>query len=482
MDLTARLEKPHWKPFLSGPTLTRLSDQCIIATDHFFEFVARNGLASPSPNDVHRWSLEREGYDQDESLELLRDAMLLLVPDFGPCIALATELREKSSKKPEPTSSPPAWDDYGYDTDWSPFEFITKPPIERHVSIQPEDLPPAVKKTIQRMADGLPANGVQAPSREIVKRLRDKLCQLASTLEDHDREFEFTTETIDIFQRALRDRCENGTDGVRWATIRATIEELNRYARYTGAPDELKADLAERLNWLEAKERCQRSLKLETLARSGHTTDSVLDIADALRAHAAVEDDEKKRHRLRNEAAVLAIYTNVPLRNSSAYLVFGKNLHWEGEKWVIRMMIRKTRRAKPIPFVAPIDPYFGAFLDAVLLGDAPSDDLVALRTAALGNKRPLFMQINGKPFKPSYIPRTYKELTGVSLTSARAMVHTDAARNYGSEGLELGKIQCHQTSDAVVRQSYYQENVAEILSSHLTGARNKRRAALLAKS
>lgn len=479
MSMLVVFEKAHWQYFRHLPGLDRLPPTAILAADDFFEFVAERGLATPTDQDLMVWGRLRKDHNPHDSLEALCGAMSVLVPTLCDVIESAR-------------STLPA-DAQGHGTDeaatspqqvvacepWDPIAPPRRKPPRRTVSIDPRRLPETFQEALRRMAQGLPSHDVRAPARDIVKRMREKLCQFAHSAERADLPVELSFQAIDQYERDVTERSRNGPNGLRWATVRASIEELHRFARYTGAPSDIVAELGKRRGILEGREKGQRSLKLFQLARTGHTTDSVLDMAEHFLSAAPAELDARRRHNMRNGAAVLAIFANAPLRNASANLVLDETLFWRNNQWTIRTPIQKTQLSRPELFVAPLHPDFGKFIDAVLLGDLPVELLAEVRDTLLKQRRQLFVLFNGKPTGPSYVPLMFKTLTGNSFTSTRAMIHTDGARHFGAEGLERAKIACHQTSDTVVRQHYYQEAVAEVFATNLKNKRRARRAGML---
>ena len=479
MSMLAVFEKAHWQYFRHVSGLDQLSPTAIFAADDFFDFVSERGLAAPTEQDLMVWGRLRKDHDPHDSLTALRDAMNVLVPALCDLIETArtaslaaTECQSKddaAERKQQGVAFEP----------WDPIAPSPRKTPERTVSIDPRMLPEAFQTTLRRMAQGLPSHGVRAPARDIVKRMREKLCQFAFSAERADLPVDLTLDAIDRYERDVTERSRNGPNGMRWATVRASIEELHRFTRYIGAPSDIMAELGKRRNILEAREKGQRSLKLFQLARTGQTTDSVLDQAEHLLSAAPAEPDPRRRHNMRNGAAVLGIFANVPLRNASANLVLGETLFWRNNEWSIRTTIQKTHLSRPEPLVAPLHADYGKFIDAVLLGDMPEELLPEIRSRAIKQRRQLFVLYNGKRTGPSYVPMMFKTLTGNSFTSTRAMIHTDGARHFGAEGLERAKIACHQTSDAVVRQHYYQEAVAEVFASNLRNKRRARRAGIL---
>jgi len=342
---------------------------------------------------------------------------------------------------------------------WDPIAApATKPPIARHVSLPPHALPPEWQAALRRMAKGLPQNDVVV-SHSIVLRMREKLCQLAWTAQNAGMQAGISTETVDRYLTDLQSRGENGRNGLRWATLRASIEELYRFSRYIGMPEDMQRFLADRLALIARREQAQKALKHFALARTGNTTDSVLEMADALLASVNAFACSKKRHRIRNGACILGLYPIAPLRPASADLIFGTTLFWRNEEWVIDTSIQKTRARNPKPFVMPLHPDHGRFIDAILLGDHTPMLLPQLRKDAMTSKRQLFVLPGGSPAAETYIPRIYKLLTANSLGTSRTMLHTDLGISEGAAGTRRAMIACHQESEQTA-QRYTQDMVA----------------------
>lgn len=448
----AILSKPHWQGFLHLPGMQDLPHASLMAADDFFDFVRENGLAMPTAADMLTWA-RREEPDPDRRLQDLENAFACILPG---AVNTTRDARERNStvqpaREPEDTSprskrrnpeapvpAPAVWD---------PIAPPPRPaPTPRKVSVPPGALPPAFREQLRRAASGLPGNGVFV-SKDILKRMREKLCQFTWAARTAGLSDDLCVDSINHYLDSLQSRLENRAGGLRWATLRATAEELYRYARYAGYPDELLEFLRDRHGLLEAREGRQKALKHFALAETGNTTDKVLDMADGELARAAKLDDPEERHRTRNGACIIGIFPVAPLRNSSAYLVFGKSLFFRNCEWVIDTMIRKTRRHNPEPFVMPLHPDHSKFIDAVILGDNSPTLLPKLRDDVLRLHRPLFVHFNGTPSARSYAPRRYKELTGNSFTTTRSMLHTDLAVTEGGAGVRIAMIAGHQTGE-----------------------------------
>ncbi|AUQ47448.1 hypothetical protein D1822_15215 [Phaeobacter inhibens] len=315
---------------------------------------------------------------------------------------------------------------------------------------------------------------MQVPAISIVLRMRERLCQYAWSADNAGLSRELSLDGIDCYLENLKQRLSQKSHGIRWASMRATTEGLLVFARYSGETDNILQHLRSYFREFEARENAQRALKFFALLRTGNTTDKLIDLADNLLAGVAAEERPKKRHQMRNGAAILAIFANAPLRNASAQLVFGKSLFWEQNEWVIRTEIQKTHTRRPEEFVFPLHQEIGRFIDELILGDASPAMLPKLRENLQRIRRQLFVLPDGAPAAATYIPRVFRVLTGNSFTTLRVMLYSDAVTHHGLEGIELAKPAAHHSSTEIVKKHYIAEQVAEVYVTNFQRRRQQR--------
>lgn len=484
MNRTRLLSKPHWRHFDHVPGVAALSLVSLACMDSFLDHVAERRLADPQTDDIVTWASGED--DPEAAVGHLVEALRVCIPVFvGAAETAAAKLRARQKKasrrRPEQASTAPVMPGQPDRTVecWDP---LARPPKRyagrRKVSVYPDELPVTWKEALVRASHGLPGGGVVI-SPEILKRAREKLCQLAWSCREAGRPTELTEESVDRVQREVSERGRRGKNGLRWATVRATIEELHRFARFLELDQSLIQFLAGRRAILESRERCQKALKHFELARTGNTTNRILDMADGLLDGLVAVECPLKRHRMRNAACILGVYPIAPVRNASAYLVLGENLFWVHDEWVLDMKIQKTRARNPHHLVLPLAPDHGKFIDAILLGDDPNERLAERRAKAIAERRPLFVLPDGTPVADSYIPRIFKTLTGNSFTATRTMLHTDEAIEHGEAGTTYAMISCHQVGREI-RKKYQQDTLARTAVMRRQSAGRSRRARYLA--
>jgi hypothetical protein len=278
MDRATILAKPSWQMLMKrNPAIFAMSSSLLLAADSFFDFVGEFGLSQPQADDLLAWTKKYDQDTQNRSLTQLRDALGICAPT-GVAIAeqAIRKLAEDSASKEartEPLTNPAS---NPLDLYWDPISPSGPAPVARRVSIPPQDLPERWQQGLRDAANGLTRGG-PAPANAIVVRMREKLCQFAWSCREHGLSVRFTPESVALYEQDVRDRSELGKFGLRWATVRASIEELLRFARYVGESEAVLADLRTRRRALSSLENSQLAIKYFEIARTGNTTDRILE-------------------------------------------------------------------------------------------------------------------------------------------------------------------------------------------------------------
>lgn len=467
--------KPVWGHFLHIEGVHSLPLPALVAADQMLDAIRRTGTVEPTRSDYAMWAQGAAAEDPGGWLDRLGIAAAAILPSETAKIAAARALLRPGPPRPGPAlraeSAEPT-------APWDPCERPVAPRA-RKVSVHPWELPDPWQAALRRAAQGLPGKKTAAPARDILLRTREKLCQLAWSARQAGLAPDLTEAVVRQYLEDLETRLRARPRGIRWATLRATAEELYRFARYTGiTSQDDRRYLMKRLSRYEFFEQGQDALKFSALLETGNTTLSVLDQADEILERADMEKDPDARHRLRNAGAILGLYSIVPLRNADAHLILGETLLWESSTWVIDTPIRKTMAHSPEHLVVPLEPEFCRYVDVVVLGDFDDQHLPELRDRAARSGRPLFVHPDGSRPSPTYIPRVFKERTGNSFTTTRTMLHTDQAISRGEVGTRDAMVMAHQTSPKTA-QKYQEKRIRQVAINRVQNAAAARRAGLV---
>lgn len=474
MNKLQLLSKPVWKHFLGIEGIHDLTLPALLAADQLWEHIRASGTTTPAPSDYASWAQASAESDPISWLEHLRTAVVTLVPSEVAKVSEAKQLLAPIFAPPPPLESNCS-EEMGA---WDPCEYDGNARV-RKVSIYPWDLPVDWQEALRRAAQGLPGARTAAPARDILKRMREKLCQCAWSAREAGLAMALSKESVDHYLTELETRLRLRAHGIRWATMRATVEELHRFARYSGLVSEENTNyLGKRLSRYTLYEQGQDALKFSALLETGNTTLGLLDKADTLLIQAVKETIAGRRHRLRNAGAILGLYSIVPLRNADAALIFGETLFWEAGTWVIDTEIQKTSQHNPERLVVPLEPEFAKYIDAVVQGDYAARHLPDLRARAMKSGGALFVRNKGKHTSPTYIPMLFKAYAGTSFTTTRTMLHTDQATSRGEVGTRDTMCIAQQRGPETAKK-YQSKNVRQVAARRVQAAAADRRANLV---
>ncbi len=466
------LSKPAWRTFQQIESLHQLPLPALLAADEVWKQVIAAGTKQPTASDYAMWA--QSAASPKTWLEQLNTAFKTILPSEVPNVSDAMALLSATCPPPQqpvPENPKPS-------APWDPCQY-TPNARARKVSVHPWELPDEWQAVLQRAAQGLPGKLAAAPSRDILERLCAKLCQLVWSAREAGLGPDCSTESVDQYLDDLDARLRQRPNGIRWATMRATAEELHRFARYSGLVSvEDTTYLSKRLTRYSLYEKGQTALKFHALLETGNTTLSLLDKADVLLLRATSEQKPSRRHLLRNAGGILGLYSIVPLRNADAQLILGDTLVWENGTWVIDTKITKTRARNTDHLVVALEQEFARYVDVVIQGDHDAHHLPKLRDQAMQRGASLFVRESGKHTSHTYIARLFKTFAGTSFTTTRTMLHTDQAINRGEVGTRDAMAMAHQTSPETAKK-YQEKRIRQVAVQRVQAAAADRRTALL---
>ena len=310
-----------------------------------------------------------------------------------------------------------------------------RPRALRH-SVPEAALPEMWRERIADMRAGEPANGQAAPAPSIVDRRVMKLRQLAWSASRRGLPVCLSLEAAQAYYEDLTSRKK----ALRAATMRASFEELWRFARYAGLPEEICGLLHHTYLYCVRMEHGEVPLKFGKLVAIGSLADS-LALARGLLEEARTGEDPRAFAARLNEAAALALFSILPLRLADTRLDFGQDLSWDGERYHIHVLTSKCDE----DFRGPVHPGLNAFIDPLILRGAAPQYLDELREACMRSSRPVFVKACGTGVGYGYVSDIWRRYLETGAHISRTRVHTELAR-LGPEGVEMALALCAQRS------------------------------------
>ncbi|MBI1492436.1 hypothetical protein [Halocynthiibacter styelae] len=436
------LAKPVWQDISSHPVIPTLSLDQLRALDAFFDHLGQFALTDPLAEDFLAFASLGDGVSQLAHLH----AALTMFDAADPKLAAIDEaLSLVTAKKQHKGNSSKGRVHY-----------------TRSVSVAPNDLPTDWQAVLEGLRIRRTAGDKRAPASDIQARMAQKLGQYTLVMRREGLSEELHQEGLTAFYADLSTRISSRSgEPLRPATLRATWEELERFARHRSTySDQLMGALRQTLKTLVDEEANTAQLKYGKLHGIGRPPDIIRDAHDLLeKAEKAVPPS--KRHIQRNRAAAFALPAILPLRREWDKIIFGKTLFWDTDRYRFRgykpgkTALLDGRREFP----GSIHPMMSRFVDALVLQDNNPRYLEVLRDHAENSKRPLFVHPNGIPVAKNYVTNVWREIAGTGAQIARTSMH-DYFGARGEEGVRMAMIMCNQHSRDTA-DSYIGSSVGE---------------------
>lgn len=451
MDLrrTQILAKPAWQAIGASAPLWDIPTAALAALDGFFDHMTLHQLAAPEESDLRAWASLGAG---EEGLELLLAGMAALAPDDPslPKIAGAlASVREKSR--------------------FQGMKHGTRRVYVRSVSVAQDDLPLRWQQVLHDLAQRRSRGDTTAPAPGILRRMSQKLGQYILVVRQAGLAEDLHQRGLTRFHQVVSTRISDRTGArLRPATLRATWEELERFARHAGGYEALLPGLRRTLDALAEREDQTIQQKYEKAHGLGGPPDIIVG-AFAMLADAPSEGKAWQRHMRRNRAAAIALPAVLPLRRDWDRIIFGETIYWAGDRYRFRNF--KSGKTALLPgrrdFPGSVHPRLTPFVDALVLQDNDPRYLQAMRRHLEDTARPLFINPDGAPCAKSYVSRVWSENHGTGATIARTLLH-DHFGAQGEEGVRKAMIQC----DQYARSTANKYLGASVDRRHLDAAQN----------
>ncbi|WP_417525760.1 hypothetical protein [Marinovum sp.] len=439
------LAKPAWQTIVGHPVVSSLSLDQLRALDGFFEHLAQYRVTDPQPEDFLAFASLGPGGRALQHLHAGLARFDASDPNLEHVDAALAHILPKENFKGHTGKG--------------------RATYTRSVSVSLEELPPSWRQVLQDLDVRRMAGDRSAPAPSILDRMKQKLGQYILVVRREGLPEELHQEGLTAFYADLSSRRSLASGApLRPATLRATWEELARFARHRGTyPDELMQALRQTFRTLTDEEATTTQLKYEKLHGIGGPPDVIREALKMVET-AQTKASPATRHNLRNRAAAFALPAVLPLRREWHRIVFGKTLFFERGRYRLRnykpgkTSLLDGSRAFP----GSIHPMLSRFVDALVLQDNDPRYLKALRSHAETVHRPLFVHPDGTPVARNYVTNVWRDVAGTGAHAARTMMHNHFGAR-GEEGVRKAMILCQQRS----RQSADRYTSASVGEHHL---------------
>jgi hypothetical protein len=298
------------------------------------------------------------------------------------------------------------------------------------------DLPEAWRELLENMRLGALPLHVAVPSASLVDSMGDVLREYVKVQRDAGAPVEISVEGVRRLEAsraahaAQRKAPSYSNQGNRPATRHTAVMRLRQFGEALGLDPAFLAELRVHENVLRRRLNEVVPLKFAKLDALP-SLKATWTLAASLLAQSAAVPRRQSALRLLNEAAIIAIWTLLPLRLRDGQLLWGRDIRFDGARY--RIDIETAKEDEPLR--GGLHKVLTPFLDALVLRGLDPIWLDQMRGRSVAEDLPLFRDVDGRMLARSYPSAVWRRHMGTGAHISRSRVHTELGQ-LGPEGVE----------------------------------------------
>lgn len=403
----------HFAPYRHLTELDLVTLEDLRVLDRFLIFAQARRIEIPAVEDFLGFVDDRTS---SRRLRNLKAALDTLLPG-NPAVLLT--LQEAIRQKSPPSAPKPS-----------------KPRPCARYSIALKELPQEWQAALNAMRLGEDVGGLRPPADSTIKSMEEVLREYVQILTVAGLPIAITIDGIRRLEAARAERAQERENkkykdhGNRPATRHTFVQRIRAFAEHLGLDPLLISALRAHEN------RLRRDLgtvvplkfaKLDDLPSLAETWN----IATDLRERSGRTQRRQSKLRLLNEAAILALWTLLPLRLADGQLCWGRHIDWSGTGYRADI---ETQKAE-VPLQGQLHVMLMPFLDALVLNGMDPAYLAVMREDATAKELPLFRDTTGGMLAVGHPSTVWSRHMGAGAHISRSRVHTELGK-LGPEGVE----------------------------------------------
>ncbi|MCZ0812223.1 hypothetical protein N5A93_08270 [Roseovarius sp. EGI FJ00037] len=437
-DRATLLESSHIAPYRGLDAIEEVDLEDLRVLERFMAFAAERGIDVPDVKDFLSFCSD---VTTSRRLRSLKAALDILLPgNPGVIITLNAAIAEKGTPR-SPVKSPKA-----------------RPPGKRRVTLA--GLPDQWQRRLSALRAGRMINGRRPPARSVVNSMEEVLREYVKVQQDAGAGIDLTVEGLRRFEDSKARHAQRISDpkyagqGNRPATRHTATMRIRQFAEYLSCDDMIIAAFRTHENALRRECDTVVPLKfgryedLPTLAETWELAHDLLEKSFRTKRR-------QTRLRLVNEAAVIALWTFIPLRLQDGQLLWGRDIYHDGTRYRIDIETQKEGKELRGRLHEALTP----FLDALVLTGIDSAYLDAMRSRANAEELPVFVRTNGRMLGAGYPSAVWRKHLGTGAHIARTRIHTELGR-LGREGVDAALALCAQRDQR--SRTFYQARAVAV--------------------
>jgi len=412
----------HFALYRHLPELNRVGLEDLRVLDRFLIFAQARRIEIPTVEDFLRFVDDKKSSRRLRNLKVALDTLLPGNPAV--LLTLQNAIRQKS---PPPNPKP------------------SKPRPCARYSIALKALPHEWQAALGAMRLGQDVGGLRRSADSTIKSMEEALREYAQVMVRADLPIEITIDGIRRWEAARTQRAQERAikkykdHGNRPATRHTAVQRIRAFVERLGMDPLLISALRAHEN------RLRRDLSTVVPLKFGKLDDlpnlkETWQIATDLREKSRYSQRRQSTLRLLNEAAILALWTLLPLRLGDGRLRWGSDIVWTGTGYKADIDTRKA----DVPLKGRLHAVLTMFLDALVLNGMDPAYLEVMREQAMANQLPLFRDTTGGMLAVGHPSNVWSKHMGAGAHLSRTRVHTELGK-LGPKAVEAALALCAQS-------------------------------------
>ncbi|MCP1168593.1 MULTISPECIES: hypothetical protein [Limimaricola] len=406
---------PLMAPYRHLPTFDEVPLEDLRVLARFLTFADARGITVPTEADYLAFVADTGSSRRLRSLKAALDRLLPGNPAVH--VVLAAAIARKSPKRPSAAGRKP------------------RPAAMRRVASS--DLPEAWQVLLGKMRLGALPMHQAVPAASVIDSMEDTLRAYARVQCEAGAEVAMTIEGVRRFEAsraadaAARAAPTYQAQGNRPATRHTAVMRLRQFGEALGLDPLLLVALRHHENSL------RRELDTVVPLKFGRL-DELPDLSATWSLATDLLEQSRQAPRrqtalcLLNAAAIIAIWTLLPLRLRDGQLLWGRDIRFDGTRY--RVDIETAKEEEPLQ--GALHPVLTPFLDTLVLRGMEPLWLEEMRRRGMADTLPLFRGVDGRQLAASYPSTVWRKHIGTGAHISRARVHSELGQ-LGPEGVEM---------------------------------------------
>lgn len=407
-------DDPRMAPYRNLPTFDKVPLEDLRVLARFLDFAEVRGATVPTEEDYLAFTADTSSSRRLRSLKAAFDRLLPGSPAVH--VVLAAAIERKSPKRPSGAGCKP------------------RPAPQRRVAAS--ELPRDWQALLRAMRSGAMPIHRAVPASSVIDGMEDVLREYVKVQQDAAAPPEICIEGVRRLEAARNAHAARlkkpkyQHQGNRPATHHTATMRLRQFGEALECePLVLDAFRAH-------ENRLRRQLGTVVPLKFGRldnlpSLSATWSLAAGLLVASAKALRRQTQLRLLNEAAVVALWTLLPLRLRDGQLVWGRDVFFDGSRYRVDTETEKEEE----PLRGALHKVLTPFLDALVLRGMDPVYLEEMRRRAIAQELALFSDTAGRMLARSYPSRVWRTHFGTGAHISRSRVHTELGQ-LGPEGVE----------------------------------------------